>query len=75
MSIISQCGEKLEKTKKYVGTKQTEYEYKHKMCKDIIDKIDNELSKVYNLSDEELLYVKNFALNYRLGGDVGNESN
>ena len=28
--------QELEKTKKYVGSKQTEYEYKHKFCKKII---------------------------------------
>jgi len=60
---------KLEKTKKYVGTKQVEYEYKHKLCKDIIDEIDDELAKIYNLSDAELKYIKGFAFNYRSGGN------
>jgi hypothetical protein len=34
---------KLEGTKQYIGTKQTEYAYKHKFCKEEIDLIDNEL--------------------------------
>ena len=59
---------KLEKTKKFVGTKQVEYEYKHKLCKDIIDEIDTELAKVYGFTDKELDYIKKFAFNYRLGG-------
>ena len=67
---------KLEETKKYIGTKQTEYEYKHKYltenihkyCKKIIDKIDKKLAKIYGLSNEELKYIENFAIKYRLGG-------
>lgn len=58
---------KLEKTKAYIGTKQSEYEYKHKFCKSEIDAIDDLLAKVYALSSEELIYVKNFALKYRVG--------
>jgi hypothetical protein len=51
----------------FVGTKQVDYEYKHKSCKDIIDEIDNELAKIYNLSQTQLEYIKNFGLKYRLG--------
>ena len=61
---------KLENTKKYIGSKQTAYEYKHRLCKDVIDEIDNELSTLYGLSAEELEYVKSFALKYRTGGGV-----
>ena len=57
---------KLEKTKKYIGSKQTNYEYKHKLCKDIIDKIDDCIGKEYNLNEEEIEYCKNFALKYRV---------
>ena len=67
--LAEKLEEKLEKTKKYVGTKQVDYEYKHKCCKDIIDKIDNELAIVYNLSNKELNYIKSFAINYRVGGN------
>jgi len=56
---------KLEETKKYIRTKQTEYEYKHKLCKDVIDEIDNELASAYNLTNEELNYIKSFSLKYR----------
>lgn len=59
--------DKLEKTKVFVGTKQVDYEYKHKACKDIIDEIDNELAKIYKLSRTQLEYIKNFGLKYRLG--------
>lgn len=58
---------KLEKTKNYIGTKQTEYEYKHKECKDVIDEIDDALAELYELTEVELHYVKNFALTYRTG--------
>lgn len=58
---------KLESTKKYIGTKQVDYEYKHKDCKDEIDKIDERLAQIYELTKEEIHYIKNYALKYRLG--------
>ena len=61
---------KLEETKKYIGSKQVDYEYKHKLCKDVINKIDDELKSVYSLTDDELDYIKSFALRYRIGGEV-----
>ena len=66
--LRKQLEEQLEKTKKYIGSKQTEYEYKHKYCKKIIDKIDDKLAIIYNLTDNELKYIKSFALKYRMGG-------
>lgn len=67
-NLYKQLEDKLEQTKKYVGTKQVDYEYKHKYCKKIIDKIDEELAKIYGLTSEELNYIKTFALIYRMGG-------
>ena len=66
-SLMKRLEEKLEKTKVYVGTKQVDYEYKHKECKDIIDEIDNEIAKIYKLSKTQLNYIKKFGLKYRLG--------
>jgi hypothetical protein len=66
-NLMDRLENKLELTKVYVGTKQVEYEYKHKECKDIIDEIDNEIAKVYKLSDTQLKYIKGFGLKYRLG--------
>ena len=60
---------KLEDTKVYIGSKQVDYEYKHKLCKDVIDEIDTALKPVYNLNDEEVKYVKSFKLKYRLSND------
>lgn len=67
VKLMNQLETKLEQTKLYVGTKQVEYEYKHKECKTIIDEIDDELSKVFNVKLSQLHYIKNFALKYRLG--------
>ena len=60
---------KLEKTKVYIGSVQTEYAYKHKCCKDVIDKIDDALADLYKLTSQELVQVKNYALKYRVGKD------
>lgn len=66
-NLAKRLENKLEKTKKYIGTVQTDYEYKHKECFDILNEIDDELSKVYKLTKEELEYIKSFALKYRTG--------
>lgn len=65
----------LEKTKLYVGTKQTEYEYKHKECINEIHEIDDLICSIYGLTDEETQYIKNFAYKYRVSGGVKNENN
>lgn len=72
--LAYQLENKLEATKKYVGTKQTDYEYKHKECINEIHEIDNYINRLFGLSEEENLYVKNFAFRYRVGGGVKNES-
>ena len=56
----------MEETKVYVGTKQIDYEYKHRFCKAIIDKIDKELKSVYGLSDGEVRYIQTFNEKYRI---------
>lgn len=56
----------LEKTKQYIGSKQVQYEYKHKMSKSIIDEIDDALGKIYDLSEQEIIYIKKYAEKYRL---------
>lgn len=63
---------KLEDTKVFVGTKQTEYEYKHKECVDIIHTIDDYINTLYGLTDEESIYIKNFSYRYRIGGGANN---
>ena len=59
---------RLETTKVFVGTKQTEYEYKHRDCIKEIHAIDDYLAAIYGLTDEESLYIKNFAYRYRISG-------
>lgn len=57
---------RLEETKHYIGSKQVEYEYKHKMCKDIIDEMDHEIANIYGLSKEESDYIINYNIKYRM---------
>jgi hypothetical protein len=56
---------KLEETKVYVGTKQIEYEYKHRKCINEIHEIDDYINALYGLSKAESNYIKNFAIRYR----------
>ena len=65
-NIADQLIKRLEETKVYVGTVQTDYEYKHKQALDIIDKIDDILGEVYGLSPKELAYVKSYERKYRI---------
>ena len=65
--LMTRLDARLEETKAYVHTKQVDYEYKHRACKDIIDEIDDELAKVFRLSSVQLNYVKSFGLKYRIG--------
>lgn len=73
--LAQRLEERLEETKLYVGTKQTEYEYKHKKCTSVIHEIDDVINAMYGLSEEESLYIKNFSYSYRIGGGTENESN
>ncbi|HEM4119982.1 TPA: hypothetical protein U1W56_002015 [Streptococcus suis] len=59
---------KLEETKLYVGTKQTEFEYKHRLCVEEIHKIDDYINQLFGLSEAESDYIKSFAYKYRISG-------
>jgi hypothetical protein len=63
----------LENKKGYVGTKQTDYEYYHKLSKPIIDKIDSALARQYDLTSEEIDFVINYNTKYRIGMEKDNE--
>lgn len=67
--------ERLEETKLYVGTKQTEYEYKHRACVNEIHEIDHYINALYGLTDEESHYIRNFAYRYRISEGAGNGRN
>ncbi len=57
----------LEENKEYVGTKQTDYAYYHRKSKHIIDEIDRVLAKHYGFTAEELDFIINYAIKYRIG--------
>lgn len=59
--------EQLEKTKVLVNTKQTLYEYKHKLCETSINSIDEYLGKLYKLSKKEINYLSEYKKKYRFG--------
>ena len=60
--------QKLEETKVYVGTKQTDYEYKHRECIEEIHAIDTYINNMFGLTKEENKYIKEFAFRYRTSG-------
>lgn len=65
--LSTQLEKELEYTKVEINTKQATFEYKHKLCRNTIDKIDDSLAQHYHLTNEELIYIKLFAKKYREG--------
>lgn len=63
--LAIQLDNKLEATKKFIGSKQTQYEYKHKFCLKEIHEIDDYINNLYGLTESESNYIKTFALSYR----------
>ncbi|MBE3085352.1 MAG: Eco57I restriction-modification methylase domain-containing protein [Bacteroidetes bacterium] len=60
----------LESKKKYVGTVQIDYEYYHKLSKPIIDQIDCLLAQHYGFTHEELDFIINYNIKYRMGKEL-----
>lgn len=58
---------KLETTKVHVGTKQTLFEYKHKLCLAEISAIDNYVNDLFGLTPEQSAYIMGYASRYRQG--------
>lgn len=69
-NLAQQLEDELELTKVYIGSVQTDYEYRHKNCKHIIDEIDYYIGKHYGLSDSELNYLKYYQLKYRMSDEI-----
>jgi len=64
----------LENKKKFVGTVQTDYEYYHKKSKHIIDEIDKVLAKHYGFTEEELDFIINYDIKYRMGKELEDDT-
>lgn len=64
-NLAEKLENELESTKEYVHTKQTEYEYKHRLCKDSLSEIDRVICKKYGLSNEETQYIIDYQDKYR----------
>jgi len=47
--------------------------FSYAKCKPIIDKIDGVLARHYGFSDEELDFIVNYDIKYRLGVDADEE--
>lgn len=58
--------EDLERNKVRIDSKQTEFEYKHKYSKKIIDKMDDILCQSAGLNPIEIKFIKGYTLKYRL---------
>ena len=65
--LVDNLMDDLNNKKSYVGTKQTDYEYYHKLSKPVIDQIDCVLAKHYGFTDEELDFIINYDIKYRMG--------
>ena len=62
------------KTTNYKTTGMVEYdEYFPKLSKPIIDEIDKELAKHYGFTDEELDFIINYDIKYRMGDELNSD--
>lgn len=64
---------RLEETRVFVGTAQTDYEYKHKECIREIHAIDDYINALFGLTDEQSRYIKEFAYKYRMSGGADSQ--
>lgn len=60
----------LDSKKTYVGSKQTDYEYYHKLSKPLIDQIDCLLAVHYGFTHAELDFIINYDIKYRMGKEL-----
>ncbi len=59
---------------KYAATGIIEYDqFFPRLSKPIIDEIDRALARHYGLSDEELDFIINYDIKYRMGASAGEE--
>jgi hypothetical protein len=63
------------KNKVYLGSKQIEYIYHHKKEKILIDKFSNKISKLFGLNNEEIEFVRNYNLRFRMNDEYENYLN
>lgn len=66
VSLVDMLMDDLEQNKKYIGSKQTDYEYKHKYSKHLIDQIDDCIAPLFSLSPFEINYIKQYTERYRV---------
>ena len=66
------CKNKIRKEVNYRTTGKVIYdEYYPKLSKPIIDEIDTVLAKHYGFTEEELDYIINYDIKYRMGDELG----
>jgi hypothetical protein len=79
LSLVSELFEDYDKNANrketfYKSTGKVVYdEYYPKLSKPIIDKIDFELAKFYGFTDEELDFIINYDIKYRMGDELNSE--
>mgnify|MGYP002656335809 FL=1 len=69
-SLVKELENDLEKNKEYIGSRQTEFVYKHKKSKNIIDKINEKLAFLFDLTKEEVYFLQNYNLKYRMNDEL-----
>ena len=57
------------------GGTNTSFAYQKKLSKPIIDEIDKVLAKHYGFTEEELDFIINYDIKYRMGDELGEENN
>lgn len=69
IDLAKKLEKSIETNKEYIGSKQVEYVYKHKKSKLIIDEINEFITPIFNLTNEEINYIKNYNIIYRMNDE------
>ena len=65
----------IDNNKTYIGSKQTTFAFQHKKDKILIDQLDHFFAKMFKLSKQELFYLRDYQLKYRMNNELNNYLN
>lgn len=73
--LTTKLSKSIDLNKEYIGSKQTDYIYKHKKSKCIIDEINIFIGDLFDLDSTEIEYLRNYNLSVRMNDELLNYKN
>lgn len=69
-TLAQRLSEDIELNKEYIGSKQTEYIFKHKKSKIIIDEINIFINQLFSLNEKEIEYIRTYQISSRMNDEL-----